>query len=71
MTDEVSSVSFPHYPMGYYFLTTIKSAQLVSIANCMLQVTFTEEHVSFLHFLTNVCAIVGGNIVAAFLLCFG
>lgn len=28
--------------------------------NCILQVTFTEEHVSFLHFLTNVCAIVGG-----------
>lgn len=27
-----------------------------------LQVTFTEEHVSFLHFLTNVCAIVGGSI---------
>lgn len=25
------------------------------------QVTFTEEHISFLHFLTNVCAIVGGN----------
>lgn len=24
------------------------------------QVTFTEEHISFLHFLTNVCAIVGG-----------
>lgn len=28
---------------------------------CMFQVTFTEEHISFLHFLTNVCAIVGGN----------
>ena len=27
----------------------------------MLQVTFTEEHVSFLHFLTNVCAIIGGR----------
>jgi len=26
----------------------------------MNQVTFTEEHVPFLHFLTNVCAIVGG-----------
>lgn len=26
-----------------------------------IQVTFTEEHISFLHFLTNVCAIVGGN----------
>ncbi|KAG7029620.1 Endoplasmic reticulum-Golgi intermediate compartment protein 3, partial [Cucurbita argyrosperma subsp. argyrosperma] len=25
-----------------------------------IKVTFTEEHVSFLHFLTNVCAIVGG-----------
>ncbi|KAG9451546.1 hypothetical protein H6P81_011511 [Aristolochia fimbriata] len=25
-----------------------------------IQVTFTEQHVSFLHFLTNVCAIVGG-----------
>jgi hypothetical protein len=28
----------------------------------LLQVTFTEQHVSFLHFLTNVCAIVGGNV---------
>jgi hypothetical protein len=27
-----------------------------------LQVTFTEQHVSFLHFLTNVCAIVGDNV---------
>ncbi|KAF9682536.1 hypothetical protein SADUNF_Sadunf05G0119200 [Salix dunnii] len=27
-----------------------------------IKVTFTEEHVSFLHFLTNVCAIVGGMI---------
>uniref|UniRef100_A0A453C3X6 Endoplasmic reticulum vesicle transporter C-terminal domain-containing protein n=1 Tax=Aegilops tauschii subsp. strangulata TaxID=200361 RepID=A0A453C3X6_AEGTS len=27
-----------------------------------IKVTFTERHVSFLHFLTNVCAIVGGNI---------
>ncbi|KAJ7006783.1 hypothetical protein NC653_005978 [Populus alba x Populus x berolinensis] len=27
---------------------------------CPIKVTFTEEHVSFLHFLTNVCAIVGG-----------
>ncbi|KAH9756636.1 Endoplasmic reticulum vesicle transporter protein [Citrus sinensis] len=26
-----------------------------------IKVTFTEEHVSFLHFLTNVCAIVGVN----------
>lgn len=26
------------------------------------KVTFTEEHISFLHFLTNVCAIVGGNL---------
>ncbi|KAI7733502.1 hypothetical protein M8C21_028864, partial [Ambrosia artemisiifolia] len=25
-----------------------------------IKVTFTEEHVSFLHFLTNVCAIIGG-----------
>jgi hypothetical protein len=25
-----------------------------------IKVTFTEQHVSFLHFLTNVCAIVGG-----------
>ena len=25
-----------------------------------IKVTFTERHVSFLHFLTNVCAIVGG-----------
>ncbi|XP_050123922.1 uncharacterized protein LOC126601275 isoform X2 [Malus sylvestris] len=25
-----------------------------------IKVTFTEEHISFLHFLTNVCAIVGG-----------
>ncbi|KAJ6730374.1 ENDOPLASMIC RETICULUM VESICLE TRANSPORTER PROTEIN [Salix viminalis] len=27
-----------------------------------IKVTFTEEHVSFLHCLTNVCAIAGGNI---------
>jgi hypothetical protein len=27
-----------------------------------IKVTFTEQHVSFLHFLTNVCAIVGGNV---------
>lgn len=27
---------------------------------CTPQVTFTEGHISFLHFLTNVCAIVGG-----------
>ena len=32
-----------------------------------LQVTFTERHVPFLHFLTNVCAIVGGKIVYLFL----
>jgi len=25
-----------------------------------IKVTFTEEHISFLHFLTNVCAIIGG-----------
>ncbi|KAL5982156.1 hypothetical protein ACLOJK_016225 [Asimina triloba] len=28
-----------------------------------IKVTFTEQHVSFLHFLTNVCAIVGGNLL--------
>lgn len=27
----------------------------------LLQVTFTEQHVSFFHFLTSVCAIIGGN----------
>jgi hypothetical protein len=32
---------------------------------CLSQVTFTEHHRSFLHFLTNVCAIVGGNISRA------
>ena len=30
------------------------------LQECALQVTFMEGHVSFLHFLTNVCAIVGG-----------
>lgn len=35
--------------------------------SCSLQVTFTELHVPFLHFLTNVCAIVGGKIVYLFL----
>lgn len=30
------------------------------------QVTFTETHVSFLHFLTNVCAIVGGLSLSLF-----
>ncbi|KAG1366496.1 endoplasmic reticulum-Golgi intermediate compartment protein 3 [Cocos nucifera] len=29
-----------------------------------IKVTFTEEHVSFLHFLTNVCAIVGGIMIS-------
>lgn len=33
---------------------------LIIYWTCILQVTFTEQHVSFLHFLTNVCAIVGG-----------
>ena len=28
---------------------------------CIMQVTYKEEHTSFLHFLTNVCAIIGGN----------
>ncbi|KAE8682200.1 Endoplasmic reticulum-Golgi intermediate compartment protein 3 [Hibiscus syriacus] len=30
-----------------------------------IKVTFTEQHVSFLHFLTNVCAIVGGAFAVA------
>ncbi|KAL4333583.1 hypothetical protein GQ457_07G023460 [Hibiscus cannabinus] len=30
-----------------------------------IKVTFTEQHVSFLHFLTNVCAIVGGVFTVA------
>ncbi|KAL9315770.1 hypothetical protein ACSQ67_016771 [Phaseolus vulgaris] len=39
----------------FYDLSPIKAGLLPLII-----VTFTEEHVSFLHFLTNVCAIVGG-----------
>lgn len=35
-------------------------------SGCIPQVTFTEGHISFLHFLTNVCAIVGGNFKASF-----
>lgn len=31
------------------------------IPNSMLQVTFTEGNASLLHFLTNLCAIVGGT----------
>ncbi|KAJ6307122.1 hypothetical protein OIU78_022245, partial [Salix suchowensis] len=31
-----------------------------------IKVTFTEEHVSFLHFLTNVCAIVGFSLFLAY-----
>ena len=27
-----------------------------------LQVTYKEEHISFFHFMTNVCALIGGNI---------
>lgn len=27
----------------------------------MLQVTFKEEHIPFLHFMTNICAIIGGK----------
>lgn len=30
-----------------------------------IKVTFTEEHVSFFHFLTNVCAIIGGVFTVA------
>jgi hypothetical protein len=28
---------------------------------CVLQVTFKEEHTSFLHFMTSICAIIGGS----------
>lgn len=31
------------------------------VFSCIMQVTYKEEHTSFLHFLTNVCAIIGGN----------
>lgn len=33
----------------------------ILISNFLIQVTFAEQHISFLHFLTNVCAIVGGT----------
>lgn len=52
-------VGFPYMlstcEMAYSLFVTV-----IADLFCMLQVTFTEEHVSFLHFLTNVCAIVGG-----------
>jgi hypothetical protein len=38
------------------------SCQLTwAVDNDLWQVKFVEERVSFLHFLTNVCAIAGGN----------
>ncbi|ONK74014.1 uncharacterized protein A4U43_C03F1910 [Asparagus officinalis] len=46
-TDEIGRVQSIPGVFFFYDLSPIK-------------VTFTEEHVSFLHFLTNVCAIVGG-----------
>lgn len=33
---------------------------------CIVQVTYTEEHVPFLHFITHICAIVGGIILSPF-----
>ena len=42
-------------------LTCVLQYRSVIFHQWLLQVTFTEQHVSFLHFLTNVCAIVGGN----------
>merc|ERR1712108_132591 len=44
---EVGNLQFLPGVFFYYDLSPIK-------------VTFTEEHISFLHFLTNMCAIVGG-----------
>lgn len=44
-----------------FFFFTLLVFEPVAYCNNILQVTFTEEHVSFLHFLTNVCAIVGGR----------
>ncbi|KAI3917204.1 hypothetical protein MKW92_041776 [Papaver armeniacum] len=43
-------VGQPHSVPGVFFFYDLSP----------IKVTFTEQHVSFLHFLTNICAIVGG-----------
>ncbi|KAE8715423.1 GDSL esterase/lipase [Hibiscus syriacus] len=45
-----ADIGFLDTPTGVFFIYDLSP----------IKVTFTEQHVSFLHFLTNVCAIVGG-----------
>ncbi|KAE8656291.1 hypothetical protein F3Y22_tig00117005pilonHSYRG00356 [Hibiscus syriacus] len=59
-------VGFSYMYKGKAFLSQVVSipspGNLVSLYfTFVLNVTFSDHHVSFLHFLTNVCAIVGGN----------
>ncbi|GJN02729.1 hypothetical protein PR202_ga20110 [Eleusine coracana subsp. coracana] len=54
-------VQHSSYGMYQYFIKVVPTVytginERIILSN---QVTFTEQHVSFLHFLTNVCAIVG------------
>ena len=33
---------------------------------CMFQVTLKEEHETFLHFMTHICAIIGGSTLSGY-----
>ncbi|CAH9081712.1 unnamed protein product [Cuscuta epithymum] len=52
VTEHYKSAEFGHFNAhpGVFFFYDLSP----------IKVTFTEEHVSFLHFLTNICAIIGG-----------
>ncbi|CAH9082126.1 unnamed protein product [Cuscuta europaea] len=52
VTEHYKSTEFGHFNAhpGVFFFYDLSP----------IKVTFTEEHVSFLHFLTNICAIIGG-----------
>ncbi|PWZ41219.1 hypothetical protein Zm00014a_013344 [Zea mays] len=50
--DNVRVAYFTHLLLLFFYVRFVCSPSVM--------VTFTEQHVSFLHFLTNVCAIVGG-----------
>ncbi|GAB2234815.1 hypothetical protein Droror1_Dr00004081 [Drosera rotundifolia] len=49
-SEHLRSSQSGHYVPGVFFFYDISP----------IKVTFTEKHMSFLHFITNVCAIVGG-----------
>ncbi|GAB2211740.1 hypothetical protein Droror1_Dr00025074 [Drosera rotundifolia] len=50
VTEHFRSSQSGHYVPGVFFFYDISP----------IKVTFTEKHMSFLYFITNVCAIVGG-----------